>query len=76
MLYRALPNLEAELGKLETTQDNSFRADYREKTESKQWGPWLTHRIKPLYGFNPLLKFNEDKDTRALARKQSGYLMT
>ncbi len=75
LLYRALPDLEGELGKLETTNADPLKAGYWKKTESRQWGAWLTHRIKTLYGFHTLLRFVEDKDKRARALKQFGYLM-
>ena len=74
-LYRALPNLEAELGKLETTPDDPLTPDYWKRTESKQWGAWLTHRVKTLYGFHTLLRFIEDEKKRAKAVKRFGYLM-
>ena len=37
-LYKALPNLEEELGKLETSALDPFESAYWKKTESKQWG--------------------------------------
>ena len=74
-LYRALPNLEDELGKLEASALDPFEPEYWKKTESKQWGAWLTHRIKTLYGFHTLMRFIEDKGKREKALKQFRYLM-
>ena len=74
-LYRRLPNLEDELGELEASSLDPFDAEYWKKTESKQWGAWLTHRIKTLYGFHTLLRFVEDEKKRAQALKQFRFLM-
>lgn len=75
LLLRALPNLDAELGKLETTTENPFTSRYWEKTKSTQWGAWLTHRIKTLYGFQTLLRYIENEATRKQALIQFRYLM-
>lgn len=74
-LYRALPDLEEELGKLETTGEDPFRPEYWKRTESRQWGAWLTHRIKTLYGFHTLLRLVDDEAKRARARERFGYLL-
>ena len=74
-LYRALPNLEDELGNLEASELDPFEPEYWKKTESKQWGAWLTHRIKTLYGFHTLLQFIENEEKRVKAFKQFRYLM-
>ena len=74
-LYRALPNLEGELGKLVSTDEDPFGPAYWKRTESKQWGAWLTHRIKTLYGFHTLLRFIDDKEKRAKASRRLGYLL-
>lgn len=74
-LYRALPNLEQELGTLEATSEDPFKPAYWKRTESKQWGAWLTHRIKTLYGFHTLLRFVESDEKRVKAMEQFGYLM-
>ena len=74
-LYRALPDLEGELGELERTDEDPFKAPYWKRTESKQWGAWLTHRIKTLYGFHTLLRLIEDKAKREKAIAQFGYLL-
>ena len=63
-LYRALPDLQDELGKLEASTLDPFKPEYWKKTESKQWGAWLTHRIKTLYGFHTLLRFIENEEKR------------
>jgi len=74
-LYRSLPNLDDELGKLESTSEDPFKPKYWKRMESKQWGAWLTHRIKTLYGFHTLLRYIEDEEKRAKAVKRFGYLL-
>lgn len=74
-LYRALPDLQDELGKLKASTLDPFKPEYWKKTESRQWGAWLTHRIKTLYGFHALLRFIEDEEKRAKALKQFRFLM-
>ena len=74
-LLRALPDLTAELGKLEHTSEDPMKPDYWKRTESKQWGAWLTHRIKTLYGFHTLLRFIENDEKRERAKEQFGYLL-
>ena len=75
LLYRALPNLDDELGKLEASTIDPFKADYWQLKESKQWGAWLTHRIKTLYGFHTLLRLIDDEEKRAKALMQFRFLM-
>lgn len=74
-LYRALPNLEDELGKLKAAADDPFLPEYWERTKSEQWGAWLTHRIKTLYGFHTLLRLVDDEKKRAAALERFGYLL-
>lgn len=74
-LYRALPDLSDELGRLESTTDDPFKPSYWKRTKSKQWGAWLTHRIKTLYGFHTLLHFIDDEDQKARAIERFGFLM-
>ncbi len=74
-LYRALPNLEEELGKLVASPLDPLEAPYWEKTESAQWGAWLTHRIKTLYGFHTLLPLIDDEAKRVRALEQFRFLM-
>jgi hypothetical protein len=74
-LYRALPILTEELGELEHTAEDPFQPAYWKRTKSKQWGAWLTHRIKTLYGFHTLLRFVEDEKKREAAKDQFGYLL-
>jgi hypothetical protein len=74
-LLRALPNLETELGKLETTNADPLTTRYWEKTKSAQWEAWLTHRIKTLSGFLLLLRYINDEPTREKALIQFRYLM-
>ncbi|MEZ5330333.1 MAG: hypothetical protein R3F19_35235 [Verrucomicrobiales bacterium] len=75
LLYCALPDLEAELGRLESSSIDPFEPDYWQLTKSKQWGAWLTHRIKTLYGFHTLLRFIDDEEKRGRALVQFRYLM-
>lgn len=72
---RALPDLTAELGELKHTTGDPMKPEYWSRTESVQWGAWLTHRIKTLYGFHTLLRFIEDEQKRRRAREQFGYLL-
>jgi len=74
-LLRARPDLEEELGKLERTDDDPFQAAYWKRTKSKQWGAWLTHRIKTLYGFHTLLQHVENPERRKKAIEAFGYLL-
>ncbi|RMF92971.1 MAG: hypothetical protein D6741_14295 [Planctomycetota bacterium] len=53
-IWLALPNLEAELGKLEKAEADPRTAAYWEDARSRnstQFSGWLTHRLKTLYGF-------------------------
>jgi hypothetical protein len=75
LLFRALPVLDEELGKLKSTDQNPLEGEYWMKTKSEQWGAWLTHRIKTIYGFQTLLGHIEDQATRDRATKQFRYLM-
>jgi len=74
-LYRALPILTEELGELEHTAEDPFKPEYWKRTKSEQWGAWLTHRIKTLYGFHTLLRFIEDEKKRKAAKDKFGYLL-
>lgn len=57
-LYRALPNLEKELGPLRRLELDPRRAEYWESFGSGQWSAALTHSIKTLYGISVLLRHN------------------
>ena len=74
-LYRSQHDLEDELGKLESTSDDPFKPIYWKRNESKQWGAWLTHRVKTLYGFHTLLRVIEDQTKRDNALTKFGYLL-
>jgi|TARA_B110000881_G_scaffold85617_1_gene75059 hypothetical protein len=74
-LYRALPDLELELGKLKNAGESPFDPAYWKRQESGQWGAWLTHRIKTLYGFHTLIRFVKDPIKRNKANDAFGYLL-
>jgi hypothetical protein len=76
LLYLTLPDLEDELGKLKSTRQDPLNGNYWQKTRSAQWGAWLTHRIKTLYGFHTLLAYIDDPQTCERAKLQFRYLMT
>lgn len=74
-LWRSLPILSEELGKLMRAEEDPRTPAYWSREKSEQHSAWLTHRIKTLYGFFTLLRFVDDEATRAKALEQFGYLM-
>jgi len=74
-LWRSLPDVEEELGKLVRAQHDPLTPDYWNDKPSDQWSARLTHRIKTLYGFHTLLRYVEDEQKRTAAREQFLYLM-
>ena len=83
-LYRALPNLEKELGALRCLEIDPRSFEYWKIFGSGQWSAALTHSIKTLYGFSVLLRHHAahctPQDTggdhlRQRARSAFGYLM-
>ena len=74
-LWRSLPDVESELGKLEWAEHDPRTPAYWDGEPSAQWSAHLTHRIKTLYGFHTLLRYVDDEETRATAQQQFLFLM-
>jgi len=74
-LWKALPDVEEELGALESAKHDPRTPEYWKRTTSSQWSAWLTHRIKTLYGFSSLVRFVEDPTKRKAAEEKFLYLM-
>lgn len=83
-LYRALPNLETDLGPLRCLDIDPRTAQYWINFGSDQWGAALTHSIKTLYGISVLLRHHatqrapqdaRSEDLRHRAWSAFGYLM-
>ena len=73
-LWRALPDVEAELGKVEKAcrdpRDPKYWDDMFKRDEAR-----LTHRIKTLYGYHTIRRYIEDKALREKADAALLYLM-
>ena len=74
-LYRALPDVSAEMGVLQAAKADPLTAEYWQQADSTQWSAHLTHRVKTLYGFYNLLRFIEDAYKRTQAKEMFRYLM-
>lgn len=75
-LWRSLPDVEDELGKLNRAAHDPRTPEYwNNDGGSSQWSAHLTHRIKTLYGFFTLLRFIDDEATRKQAEETFLYLM-
>ena len=74
-LWRSLPDVELELGKLERSELDPRTPAYWDRTVSSQWSAWLTHRVKTLYGLHNLLRFVKDPAKRKAAETEFRYLM-
>lgn len=74
-LWRSLPDVEEELGKLVPAVHDPRTPAYWEGEPSGQWSAQLTHRIKTLFGFHTLLRYVDDVQKQAAAREQFLYLM-
>ena len=74
-LWRSLPNLEEELGKLERAQHDPRTPEYWRGNKPSQWSARLTHRIKTMYGFFTVVPFVEDSTKRKKAEESFLYLM-
>ncbi len=74
-LWRSLPDVEGELGKLKQANHHPKTREYWASNRDSQWSAHLTHRIKTLYGFSKLTRFIENDETRALADQKFLYLM-
>jgi hypothetical protein len=74
-LWRSLPDVEDELGKLNRAAHDPRTPEYWASDGDSQWSAHLTHRIKTLYGFFTLLRFIDDAETRKQAEDKFLYLM-
>lgn len=74
-LWRSLPDVEDELGPLESAKYDPRTPDYWSGDRTSQWSAQLTHRIKTLYGFFTLLRFVKSSAKRKEAEKKFLYLM-
>ncbi len=74
-LWRALPELSAELGTLVRSHHDPRTPAYWTDQSTSQFSAELTHRIKTLYGFFTLLRLIDDPEKRAQATEQYLYLM-
>lgn len=74
-LWRSLPDLSAELGRLRAAKNDPLSVDYWNEAGPSQWSAHLSHRIKTLYGFFSLLRWIDAEDKRREAEKQFRYLM-
>lgn len=73
-LWRSLPDMEKELGKLVKSEHDPKTVDYW-TGKLKRDDARLTHRIKTLYGFATLMEHVEDKSKRKAAEDAVLYLM-
>jgi len=74
-VWRELPVLDSELGRLEAATRDPHTPAYWQRRTSSQWSGWLTHRVKTLYGFARLLALVDDVDTRGRAESGFRFLM-
>ena len=74
-LWRSLPDVEEELGKLKRAEHNPRTPQYWSRPSPSQWSAHLTHRIKTLYGFFTLLPLIADSAKRKAAEKEFLFLM-
>lgn len=74
-LWRSLPDVAEELGKLMQAPHDPRTPEYWATDGDSQWSAHLTHRIKTMYGFFTLLRFIDDQETRRQAEDNFLYLM-
>ncbi len=74
-LWRSLPDVSEELGKLVAAQHDPRTPEYWQGGDSVQWSAHLTHRVKTIYGFFTLLRFVESEAKRKQAEEKFLYLM-
>ncbi len=74
-LWRSLPDVEQELGKLKSAKYDPRTPDYWKEGDSTQWSAHLTHRVKTIYGFYTLLRLVESEAKRKQAEEKFLYLM-
>lgn len=75
-IWRVLPNLEDELGKLTAAEHDPLTPPYWTTGTWRRDSALLTHRVKTLYGFQTLLKLVDDAALRQAAEQKFLYLMT
>jgi hypothetical protein len=74
-LWRSLPNVEAELGRMTRAEHDPRKPEFWATGALKRDEARLTHRIKTLYGFNVLLQLSDDQKQRKRASEAMLYLM-
>jgi hypothetical protein len=74
-LWRSLPDVEEELGPLRQADHDPRTLAYWRSATPSQFGAWLTHRIKTMYGFFRLLPFIRESAKRKKAEERFLYLM-
>lgn len=74
-LWRALPNLEHELGPMERARHDPRTPEYWTTGTLRRDRALLTHRIKTLYGFSTLMRLVDDEAVRGMAEDRFLYLM-
>lgn len=75
LLWRALPDVEAELGPVRRSEHDPRTAAYWTGPPLRRDSAMLTHRIKTLYGFFTLLRLIDDPAKRDRAEASFLYLM-
>jgi hypothetical protein len=74
-LWRALPNLEHELGPMKRARYDPRTPEFWTTETLKRDSARLTHRIKTLYGFFTLIGLVDDEAERKTAEERFLYLM-
>jgi len=74
-VWRSLPNLEDELGKMTATDHDPLTPAYWTTGSLRRNSALLTHRVKTLYGFHTLLRGAGDTDLCQAAQREFLYLM-
>ena len=74
-LWRALPNLEKELGPVKPAQHDPRSPEFWTTGTLRRDRGLLTHRIKTLYGFSTLARLVDDAARREAAEEKFLYLM-
>ncbi len=74
-LWRSLPRLDEELGKITPAEYDPRTAAYWRRESDTPYSARLTHRVKTLYGFYTLLPYVQSAEKRRRAKKKFLYLM-
>jgi hypothetical protein len=74
-LWRALPNLEEELGPMRRAEHDPRTPEFWATGTLKRDSALLTHRIKTLYGFFTLTRLVDDPAKRKMAEERFLYLV-